>query len=285
MSWVAKLPKHLVKKVASLLAEPQSPPARARAVAAVPIAEELESRRMLTTVSISAVDNVAEEYGAAPARYAFTRDNTTGGLVASYTISMGSAVAGDFSTSLAGTVSFESGSSTVYLDVIPVDDDLQESTESFTVRVEDSGGYTLGTLFEAPGEIQNNQLSATLTNVRMDARQGSGTWDATTSTFTVNKPGAGVTDIHLFDVTLTKDGNAVQGVALQMKWTQTPNVQQPTAPANLGNMAGTTNANGKLLNRSLAIYNGTAAGTWVCQIYQVVDGQDMAVGSFTIVVQ
>lgn len=133
---------------------------------------------------------MAEEYGNVAARYAFTRDNTAGGLIASYAISMGSTAAGDFSTSLAGTVSFESGSDTVYLDVVPVDDDLQESLESFTVCVAEGGGYTLGTEFEAPGEIQNNQLSMS----------------SDTATLNITKPQQGTQNSNNFNVTTVKNG-------------------------------------------------------------------------------
>jgi hypothetical protein len=169
LSWLSHLPGELRNKVSKALGDSQkngqpNPDERAALV------EPLEPRQMLS-ISISTVNGVADEQGQVHAQYAITRDGATSGTssgslgAATVYFSIGGGTAdGDDLVTTSSAVFFatqSTGTSTIYLDVVPADDQLVEPTETFTVSLTSCSGDTIDTS-QASGSIIDDDVNITI---------------------------------------------------------------------------------------------------------------------------
>lgn len=129
--------------------------------------EVLESRVMLTTVSIVVTDQLAAEHpgGGDTAAVTITRDNTVGDLLVNYFVfglTAGAEDGVDWETlanlgGFGGNVVIPNGSASVTLTIVPIDDDIKENQnnqehfpfEGVEVRLADGNGYERGEKFSA----------------------------------------------------------------------------------------------------------------------------------------
>ena len=160
------------------------------------LVEPLESRELLTTITVALGQNATE--GSQTGYFTFTRDSTVGNLTVWYSVDQTASTAStsDYtSPSSSGSVTFSAGSSTVSLNVVPVDDSLVESTESVAVKIQSgmsSASYSIGTPSSASCLIYDNDVSATV-NVAATQNAAEGgqngvftfTRDVTTGSLTV----------------------------------------------------------------------------------------------------
>jgi len=141
--------------------------------------ESLETRQLLSTVTVALGQNAAE--GSQTGYVTFTRDTTVGSLMVNYAIDQSASTAAygsDYSSpATSGSVTFSAGSSSVNLSVVPIDDSLVESSESVVVRIQSSSGssgsYTIGSPSSATVLITDNDVGATVNlAATQDAAEG-----------------------------------------------------------------------------------------------------------------
>lgn len=160
--------------------------------------EPLETRQLLTTVTVALGQNATE--GSQTGYVTFTRDNTVGSLMVNYSIDVQASTAmysSDYSQpATMGSVTFSAGSSTVNLSVAPIDDTLVENTESVVFRIQSSsmssGSYSIGSPSTATCLIYDNGVAPTINvSATQDAAEGGQngvftfTRDITTGSLTV----------------------------------------------------------------------------------------------------
>jgi hypothetical protein len=104
--------------------------------------ETLEDRTVPTTVSVAALGDITE--GGSYGIVEFSRDNTSGSLSLSFSLSGTATNVSDYTLSTSSPITFPSGVATVNVDVTPIDDALVEGTETIIFTI-DSGSYTIGT--------------------------------------------------------------------------------------------------------------------------------------------
>jgi hypothetical protein len=136
LSWISKISGELGNKLSQVLQE-RKPRPKGESVNRPPRVEELEARRMLTTVSITQTSPATE--GGDPATFALSCDYTgAGSITVDYHIDYGTATSPDITGYLSGTVSFTALASSAIITVVPVDDNIPEATETFTVSLSGS---------------------------------------------------------------------------------------------------------------------------------------------------
>ncbi len=95
-------------------------------------------------VSIVATDAAAAEAGSDPGSFTISRTGPTGSaLTVNYTIG-GTSVAGDYTPVLTGTATILAGSSSVTINISPIDDAMVEGSETLTLTLTDAAAYDLG---------------------------------------------------------------------------------------------------------------------------------------------
>ncbi|GAB6188177.1 Calx-beta domain-containing protein [Thermopirellula anaerolimosa] len=143
------------------------------------VLEQLETRQLLTTVTVALGQNAAE--GSQAGYFVFTRDNTVGSLMVSFSIDQSASTAAygsDYSSPATfGSVTFAPGSSTVNLSLTPIDDSLVEATESVLLRIQSGSGsggsYSIGSPSSATCLIYDNDVAATINvSATQDAAEG-----------------------------------------------------------------------------------------------------------------
>ena len=130
--------------------------------------ESLETRQLLSTVTVAAGQNAAE--GSQTGYFTFTRDDTAGSLMVNYAIDTTASTAGygsDYSSPYtSGYVTFSSGQSSVNLNVAPIDDSAVESSESVVLKLQAGSGsgssYTIGSASSATVLITDNDTAPTI---------------------------------------------------------------------------------------------------------------------------
>jgi hypothetical protein len=149
------------------------------------LVEPLEPRQMLS-ISISTVNGVADEQGQVHAQYAITRDGATSGASSGsgslsaatvyFSIGYGTADGDDFVTTSSAVffATQSTGTSTIYLDVVPADDSLSEPTETFTVSLTSCSGDSIGTS-QASGTIADNDTPRVWVEKTQDGSEDSQT--------------------------------------------------------------------------------------------------------------
>ncbi len=106
--------------------------------------------------------------------FTFTRTGpTTAGLSVNYTLS-GSAVAADYTPVLSGSVAFAAGSSTATIVISPIDDVVDEPTETLVLTLASGTGYAVGSPSSATITIADND-DVVITVLASDASAGEGT--------------------------------------------------------------------------------------------------------------
>ncbi|MCD6365512.1 MAG: hypothetical protein J7M14_06515, partial [Planctomycetes bacterium] len=95
------------------------------------------------TITISATDDIAAADGADSGTFTLTRDLTGGTVVVNYDIS-GTAVAGDYSETLSGSVTMVDGAASADITVTPVNDLVLEGDETLTLTLVDGVDYIVG---------------------------------------------------------------------------------------------------------------------------------------------
>jgi len=114
----------------------------------------------LPTVKVQATDPSASETGPDAGTFTFTRvGDTTDSLTASYAIG-GTASANDYTPALTGSVSFSAGAASSTITITPIDDTLDEPTETLVLALSLDAGYTIGTPASATVSITDNDLPA-----------------------------------------------------------------------------------------------------------------------------
>jgi hypothetical protein len=126
-----------------------------------------------SVVNVAATQNAVE--GSQTGYFTFTRDTTSGTTIVYYTIDpvASTASSSDYTgPSMSGSVTFSSGSSSVTLNVAPVDDSFIEPTESVVLRLQGASmsgsSYTVGTASRAVLLVTDNDARATV-NVSVGA--------------------------------------------------------------------------------------------------------------------
>jgi hypothetical protein len=149
------------------------------------LVEPLEPRQMLS-ISISTVNGVADEQGQVHAQYAITRDGATSGASSGsgslsaatvyFSIGYGTADGDDFVTTSSAVffATQSTGTSTIYLDVVPADESLSEPTETFTVSLTSCSGDSIGTS-QASGTIADNDTPRVWVEKTQDGSEDSQT--------------------------------------------------------------------------------------------------------------
>jgi Ca2+-binding RTX toxin-like protein len=114
-----------------------------------------------TVVTVSATDaNAAETLlgtTANPGVFTLTRTgNITVSVTVNYTVS-GTATTGVDYTNLAGTVSFAAGQATTTVQISPIDDNINEGTETVILNLASGSGYVMGTNQTATVNLADNE--------------------------------------------------------------------------------------------------------------------------------
>ncbi len=113
----------------------------------------------LPAVNVVATTPNASETGPTPGVFTFSRTGaTTAALAVSYVIS-GTATNGSDYTSLPASVTIPAGQSTATVTVNPIDDTLVEGSESVTLQIASSAGYTIATPTSATVNIADNDAA------------------------------------------------------------------------------------------------------------------------------
>ncbi len=119
--------------------------------------EVLESRELLSTVTVSLINGETTEGSATPLRFRLTRTDAEGELTVNVSLG-GTATSGvDYrSTGLRGTtaVTFANGNQVANVKLTPLDDQIVERNETVTFQLLDGGGYELGTDTSVSGVIR-----------------------------------------------------------------------------------------------------------------------------------
>ena len=129
-----------------------------------------------STVTITATDNSASEPGTDKGVFTFTRDNAGAALAVLYSTNSGqsgAATNGSDYSSLSGTVTIPSGSSSVALTLIPIDDSVAESDETVTLTISDSSSYFKGSPISATVTIHDDEPTISITATDNGATEGS----------------------------------------------------------------------------------------------------------------
>jgi hypothetical protein len=122
------------------------------------------------TVSMTASDASAAEFGADPATITLTRTGpTVQSLTVNYTLA-GSSGSGDYDA-LTGTVTFAAGSATATIAITPIDDSEIEVTENLELALEASSNYIVGTPSSASVTILDNDTVVTIAPTDADAAE------------------------------------------------------------------------------------------------------------------
>ena len=144
--------------------------------------ESLETRQLLSTVTVGPGQNAAE--GGQTGYFTFTRDDTAGSLMVNYAIDQTASTAtygSDYgSPYTSGSVTFYPGQASVNLNVVPIDDSVQESDESVVLRLQSASGsgssYSIGSASSASLLIVDNDTQATVNvTAGQNAAEGSQT--------------------------------------------------------------------------------------------------------------
>jgi RHS repeat-associated protein len=104
--------------------------------------------RDVPTVSVQTTVWDAREDGEQPGRFRFTRDDSQGELTVLYSVG-GKATADVDYVSLQGMITFADEVSEVFLDLNPIDDDLQEAKEDVQLTLDDSTDYHIDATSES----------------------------------------------------------------------------------------------------------------------------------------
>lgn len=123
-----------------------------------------------TTVWITATDPTAAEAGLDPGEFKITRSNTSGDLRVRYAID-GSASNGTDYEALSDTVTIASGTASVTLPVVPIDDSFAEGDETVVVTLIPFPGYTVGLPESAIVTIIDDDLPGPVTPTPTPAPQ------------------------------------------------------------------------------------------------------------------
>lgn len=161
----------------------------------------------VVVVTVVATDASAGE-GSTPntGMFTFTRvGSLAGALTVNYTLG-GSAVAADYTPALGGTVGFTAGSDTATVTITPVDDSIDEATETLVVTLAGGTGYTVGSPASATVNIADND-DVVVTVLASDASAGEGT-TANTGEFTITRTGPTTSSLA---VSFTLGGTASAG--------------------------------------------------------------------------
>ncbi len=104
---------------------------------------------------------VGSETGPLPAQVKVYRStsNTSGAVPVAYSIG-GTATNGEDYESLSGEIIIPDGDSTVFIDIIPIDDNINEPRETVILTLRQNGWYTIGWHNEAIAYIADNDLPA-----------------------------------------------------------------------------------------------------------------------------
>jgi hypothetical protein len=113
----------------------------------------------LPTVTVTATDAEASESGD-PGEFTISRNDTNGSLTVDYDV-LGTATPGSDYVALVGSVTMLAGQATATIPVIPIDDDLPESTESVVIALAASPSYQIGSPSSATVAIADDDLVAT----------------------------------------------------------------------------------------------------------------------------
>ena len=116
-------------------------------------------QQALPTITVGAVDPSASEQGQDPGVFTITRSNVGSALVVNYTMSGRATNNSDYST-LNGTVTIPSGSSSVNVNVIPIDDGIVDANETAILTLSTSSNYQLGSPNNATVTIADNDTSS-----------------------------------------------------------------------------------------------------------------------------
>ena len=115
-----------------------------------------------TVVTVAATDASASEQDTDKGVFTFTRNGTGAALTVNYTV--GGTATGTSNTdytSLSGVVTIPNGSSTVQVNVLPVDDSAKEGSETVVITLS-SGSYSIGSPSGATVTITDNEPTVTV---------------------------------------------------------------------------------------------------------------------------
>jgi hypothetical protein len=164
--------------------------------------ESLESRLLMSTVSIASISNATE--GGANGLFRITRDDTVGDLVVKFSATGGSGLGptreftlNDGVNNLTKSVVIPDGAAFVNINLVANDDLLAEPTENITIKLLAGSGYVLTPDFSirsATGSIIDNEPRVTVTATDTTAAE-SGTPATNTGSFTVTRTGSTVGDL------------------------------------------------------------------------------------------
>ena len=161
---------------------------------------------VLPAVTIAAPDSAASEAGANPGSFAITRTGSTASpLTVNLTIS-GNATNGTDYQSIATTFVIQAGLTTGVLALTPIDDALNEGTETVALTVAAGTGYSVGSPSQAIVTIDDDDVPL----VSVTATDATATEaGSTTATYTLTRTG----DLTqaLFNVNFTMSGTATNG--------------------------------------------------------------------------
>lgn len=135
------------------------------ATASVTITDNDSSPPPLPTVRITATDGGAAEAGTDPGTFTITRTgDTSQALTVSYAIS-GSASNGTDYTAIAETVTIPAGESSVNVTITPIDDVLIEGSETVSLNLVSTPGYTIETAAATVTITDNDTAGVTITPI------------------------------------------------------------------------------------------------------------------------
>ena len=119
------------------------------------------------SVTLSVADGFASESGQDPGQFLISRSDTQGDLVVSYAVS-GSADPGDYSDILSGSITIADGSSSVTLDVTPIDDPDTEGDETVVLTLSADAAYNIGDPNSGTVTIVDNEPMVVVADYRDD---------------------------------------------------------------------------------------------------------------------
>ena len=110
-------------------------------------------------------------------------------------------------SSLSGTVTIPSGSSSVALTLIPIDDSLAETDETVTLTISDNSNYFTGSPVNATVTVHDNEPTVSITTADNSATEGSDS-----GTFTITRAGNTNGDlVVLYNTNSGQSGAATNG--------------------------------------------------------------------------
>lgn len=154
-------------------------------------------------VKALATQSIATEAGPTPGIFTFSRTGDTDvDLDVRYELS-GTATAGSDFVPLAGIVTIPAGSSTVVVEVTPVDDVLQELDETVILKIVSDSAYIVSASDTATIVIKSDELLSDLTISALSAPSAAGAGENIVVTETTKNTGAGTAESSLTQLFLS----------------------------------------------------------------------------------